>query len=158
VVFFDTVVGLIDPRGGKIMNKVLLVFAIVLTTVLLAWSQTSNDQANKSQVEGTWEVVSARWPPAPPKGERVIKMISGGHFVVVRYETEKGKPIYVGGGTYTLNGTSYTEHIDFMSESMSAGIIGKDQHFTVKVEGDTLTQKGFLSGGVRVEETYKRVN
>jgi hypothetical protein len=142
------------------MKRVLLVFAIALTTVLLAWSQTNNDQANKGQVEGTWELVSSRWPPAPPKGSRQIKMFSGGHFVFVRYETEKGKPIYVGGGTYTLNGSSYTEHVEFMSESISAGIVGKDHQFTVKVEGDTLTQKGFLSGagGSRVEETWKRVN
>ena len=140
------------------MKRVLHVFAITLTAVLLASSQTSSDQAKKSQLEGTWEIVSARPLPPPPKGVREIKIILGGHFVFVRYDTEKGKPIYVGGGTYTLNGTSYTEHIDFMSQAISAGMVGKDQPFTVTVEGDTLTQTGALSNGQSLAETWKRVN
>jgi hypothetical protein len=140
------------------MKRVLHVSAITLIAVLLASSQTSSDQAKKSQLEGTWEIVSARPMPTPPKGVKEIKIISGGHFVFVRYNTENGKPIYVGGGTYTLDGTSYTEHVDFMSEAISAGIFGKDQPFTVTVEGDTLTQTGTLSNGQSLSETWKRVN
>lgn len=92
------------------------------------------------------------------KGTRNIKLISGRHFVWIIYDTEKGKPLYTGGGTYSLNGLSYTEHVDFMSDELSAGIVGKDQSFTVKVEGDTLTQTGALSNGQSLSETWKRVN
>jgi len=125
----DILVALIDSLGGKIMKKVLVVFAIALTAALLAWSQTSSEHPTKSPLEGTWEMVSGQ---QLPKGTRDIKIVSGGHFVWVMYDTEKGKPIYIGGGTYTLNGTSYTEHVDFMSEEISAGIVSKDQPFTVK--------------------------
>lgn len=45
-----------------------------------------------------------------------------------------------------------------MSEELSAGVVGKDQSFTVKVEGDTLTQTGALSNGQSLSETWKRVN
>jgi hypothetical protein len=93
-----------------------------------------------------------------PKGARDIKIISGGHFVWVAYDTEKGKPLYTGGGTYILNGSSYTEHVDFMSDEISAGILGKGQPFTVKVNGDTFTQTGALSNGQSLSETWKRVN
>ena len=137
------------------MKKVLLLFAIALTAVLIAWSQKSGDHLKKSELEGTWEMVSGQ---QLPKGTRDIKIISGGHFVWVAYDTEKGKPIYTGGGTYTLDGSSYTEHVDFMSEEISAGIVGKNQPFTVKVEGDTLTQTGNLSSGQSLSETWKRVN
>src|SRR5881227_2245074 len=99
------------------MKNVLSVFAIALTIMLLAWSQTRGDQA-KGQLEGTWEMVSGQ---QLPKGTRDVKIISGGHFVWVIYDTEKAKPIYTAGGTYTLNGTSYTEHVDFMSAEISAG-------------------------------------
>ena len=57
-----------------------------------------------------------------------------------------------------MDGNSYTEHVDFMSEEISAGIVGKDQPFTVKLDGDTLTQTGALSNGQSLSESWKRVN
>src|ERR1022692_4584490 len=88
------------------MKKVLLVSAITLSAMLVAPSQTSSDQAKKSPVEGTWEFVAAP-RLSPPRKE--IKIILGGHFVFARYNAETGNLIYAGGGTYTLNSTSYTE-------------------------------------------------
>ena len=86
------------------------VFAIALTAVFLASSQTNGSDAKKSQLDGTWELVSGQ---QLPKGARDIKIISGGHFIFVAYDTEKGKPLYTGGGTYVLNGSSYSEHIEY---------------------------------------------
>ena len=137
------------------MKKVLLVFAIALTAVFLALAQTNGSHAKKSQLDGTWELVSGQ---PLPEGARDIKIISGGHFIFVAYDTEKGKPLYTGGGTYVLNGSSYSEHIDFASDEISTGLVGKDQPFTVKVDGDTFTQTGTLSNGKGLSETWKRVN
>ena len=131
------------------------VFAIALTAVFLASSQTNGSDAKKSQLDGTWELVSGQ---QLPKGARDIKIISGGHFIFVAYDTEKGKPLYTGGGSYVLNGSSYSEHIDFASDEISTGLVGKDQPFTVKVDGDTFTQTGTLSNGKGLSETWKRVN
>src|SRR6266480_2734236 len=109
-----------------------LVFVIALAAVLPAWSQTSGSRGKESQLDGTWELVSGQ---PLPKGARDIKIISAGHFIFVAYHTENGKPLYTGGGTYTLNGSSYTEHMDFASDEISgAGLVGKDQKFTAKVE------------------------
>src|SRR5207237_5953388 len=124
------------------MKSVFLVFAIALTAVFLSLSQTNGSHAKKSQLDGTWELVSGQ---PLPKGARDIKIISGGHFIFVAYDTEKGKPLYTGGGTYVLNGSSYSEHIDFASDEISTGLVGKGQPFTVKVDGDTFTQTGTLS-------------
>jgi len=137
------------------MKKVLLVFAIALTAVFLALAQTNGSHAKKSQLDGTWELVSGQ---QLPEGARDIKIISGGHFIFVAYDTEKGKPLYTGGGTYILNGSSYAEHIDFASDEISAGLVGKDQQFIVKVDGDTFTQTGALSNAKGLSETWKRVN
>ena len=131
------------------------VFAIALTAVFLALPQTNGSHAKKSQLDGTWELVSGQ---PLPEGARDIKIISGGHFIFVAYDTEKGKPLYTGGGTYVLNGSSYSEHIDFASDEISTGLVGKDQPFTVKVDGDTFTQTGTLSNGKGLSETWKRVN
>jgi hypothetical protein len=138
------------------MKKVSLVFAITFAAVLLALSQTNDGHAKKSQLDGTWELVSGQ---PLPKGARDIKIILEGHFIFVAYDTEKGKPLYTGGGTYILNGSSYTEHIDFASDEISgAGLVGKDQRFTVKVDGDIFTQTGTLSNRRGLSETWKRVN
>jgi len=106
-----------------------IVFAIALAAVFPALSQTNGRHAKKSQLDGTWELVSGQ---PLPKGARDIKIISGGHFIFVAYDTAKGKPLYTGGGTYILNRSSYAEHIDFASDEISAGLVGKDQPFTVK--------------------------
>ena len=137
------------------MKKVSLVFAITLAVIFLALSQTNGSDAKMSQLEDIWELVSGQ---PLPKGARDIKIISGGHFIFVAYDTEKGKPLYTGGGTYILNGTSYTEHMDFASDEISAGLTGKDQAFTVKVDRHTFTQTGTLSNGKSLSETWKRVN
>ncbi len=88
------------------MRKILLISAIALPALFLAWSQTNRSHVKKSELDGTWELVSGQ---QLPKGARDIKIISGGHFIFVAYDTEKGKPLYTGGGTYILNGSSYTE-------------------------------------------------
>jgi hypothetical protein len=71
--------------------------------------------------------------------------------------TIQRKTLYTGGGTYILNGTSCAEHVDFGDKPFD-GVVGKDQHFTVRIDGDTFMQAGTLSNGVGLSETYKRVN
>src|SRR5436189_6274974 len=121
--------------------KVLIVLPITLAAVALAWSQTVGNPAKKSQLDGVWELVSGQ---PLPQGARDVKVILGGHFLFAAYDTENGRPLYSAGGTYILNGNSYTEHMDFASDVIAAGLIGKDQQFTVKVDGDTFTQTGTL--------------
>jgi hypothetical protein len=136
------------------MKRISFVLAIALGAVSFVRSQTNGGQAKKSPLDGTWELVAGQ---QLPKGARVIKVISGGHFIFAAYDTEKGETLYTGGGTYILNGSSYTEHVDF-GDKPSDGIVGKDQHFTVKIDGDRFMQAGTLSNGRDLSETYKRVN
>jgi hypothetical protein len=51
-----------------------IVFAIALAAVFPALSQTRGSGAEKSQLDGTWELVSGQ---QLPKGARDIKIISG---------------------------------------------------------------------------------
>ena len=107
----------------------------------------------KSHIDGTWELISGQ---PLPKGARDIKILSGGHFIFTAYDTQTGRPLYTAGGTYNLNGSSYTEHMDFASDKI-ADLVGKDQSFTVEVGGDTLTQIGTLSNGKALSEKFKRL-
>jgi hypothetical protein len=48
--------------------------------------------------------------------------------------------------------------MDFASSEISgAGLVGKDQKFTVKVDRDTFTQTGTLSTGKALSENWKRI-
>jgi len=131
-----------------------IVFEVAFAAMFPAWSQTNGADAKKNQLDGTWELVSGQ---PLPKGARDIKIISRGHFIFVAYDTATGKPLYTGGGTYILNGSSYTEHIDFASAQI-AGLIDKEQPFTVKVDGDVFTQTGTLSNEKTLSEAWRRVN
>lgn len=50
------------------------------------------------------------------------------------------------------------QHIEFMSDEISAGMIGKNQPFTVRVDGELFTQAGVLSNGKDLLEVWKRAN
>jgi hypothetical protein len=135
--------------------KVLVALPIALAAVALAWSQTNGSHARKSQLDGVWELVSGQ---PLPKGARDIKVILGGRFIFAAYDTANGKPLYTAGGTYVLNGSSYTEHMDFASDVIATGLVGKDQQFTVKLDGHTFTQTGTLTNGKPLLEVWKRLN
>ena len=135
--------------------KALVVWPIALAGVFLACSRISASDAKEGQLDGVWELVSGQ--PLPP-GARDIKIILGGHFIFVAYDTPNGQPLYTAGGTYLLNGSSYTEHMDFASDVIASGVIGKDQQFTVKVDGDRFTQTGTLSNGKELAEVWKRMS
>ena len=134
---------------------VLIALPITLAAVALAWSQTTGSHAKKSQLDGVWELLSGQ---PLPKGARDIKVILGGHFIFAVYDTENGRPFYTAGGTCILNGSSYTEHMDFASDVIATGLVGKDQQFTVKLNGDTFTQTGTLTNGKPLSEVWKRMN
>ncbi len=106
-----------------------------------------------SHIEGARELISGQ---PLPKGARDIKILSEGHFIFTAYDAQTGRPLYTAGGTYNLNGSSYTEHMDFASDKI-ADLVGKDQSFTLEVEGDVLTQTGTLSNGKALSERFRRL-
>jgi len=106
------------------------------------------------QLDGAWELLSGQ---PLPEGARDIKILSGGNFMFAAYDTATGKPLYAAGGTCVLEGSAYTEHMDFASDKLAA-LIGKDQSFTVKLGADTFTQTGTLTNGKPLSEVWKRLS
>ena len=118
-------------------------------SIRTAWGGTEN------KIEGQWELLSGETLPA---GFKEIKLISRGHFIWVAYDTDKRKTAYTGGGTYKIDGDHYTEHVEFMTVDGGEALIGKDQSFTVKWEGNNLVVTGALSTGDKMTETWKRAD
>lgn len=101
-------------------------------------------------LSGTWRLVSAKVitkgdtaTTFPVAGQQMIKIFNGTHFSFFRHDVEKGKgksPVFVaGGGTYTLAGEDYQEHLEYFS---GRDWEGNDFHFKVTLRNDSLIQTG----------------
>ncbi|HEV7925287.1 MAG TPA: hypothetical protein VGR14_08030 [Verrucomicrobiae bacterium] len=141
-------------------NKALILgslFSLAFAIVVVAHQQP----ANASDHLGTWQLVSTKYGDAkdytdyPPENRR-LKMITGTHFTWLDYETKTGKIRTSAGGRYTLKDGAYTETIEFAGEGLDA-YLGKPQVFTIKIDGDKLSQSGKLSDGTEIREIWQRL-
>ena len=112
-------------------------------------------------IQGTWElsaqkVGKGQMVDRTKTNVREIKLIVDGHFVWTIYKTKNGNLDSAGGGTYTLTGDTYVEHLDFGSPRLGRAI-DQNQKFNVKLEGDRLVQTGVLSDGTELQEVWQRM-
>jgi hypothetical protein len=103
---------------------------------------------------GTWILVGepGKAGEVPASGGR-LKFFTGRHWTVTQADPTTGVTIFHHGGTYTLNGDAYVETVEYATES-NKELIKQTFKFTLKVEGDTLTQTGI---GNPYNEVWKRV-
>ena len=121
----------------------------------------SNVERSKGNLEGTWELVSFKHGDQTtfsdvPKGRRQIKLVTATHFAWLAYDVTTATTSSNAGGTYSLQGNSYKEQVEFVSKDVQF-LAGKEQPFQIKVEGDTWFVSGFLSNGLKIDERWKRV-
>jgi hypothetical protein len=103
-----------------------------------------------SPLNGTWQLISGTTITKGvssvtdyTKGQRMIKIINDSHFAFMQHDLNAPKDssnnFDAGGGSYTLTGDQYTEHLDYYKDRNWEG---KPFTFTVTIQNDTLTQKG----------------
>lgn len=101
-------------------------------------------------IRGTWRLTSATVVTGNDslftdytKGVSMIKIINDSHFAFLRHDIDAPKDssnhFDAGGGSYTLNGNIYIEHLDFYP---NRNWEGNTFNFEVTVSNDTLIQKG----------------
>jgi len=110
----------------------------------------NGDSPTALRLNGTWQLVSrttiTKGVPTVTdytKDQKMIKIINDSHFAFLRHDTNPPKDstnhFDAGGGSYTLVGDQYTEHLDFYSSRNWEGGTFK---FTVSIQNDTLVQRG----------------
>ena len=126
--------------------------SLLFCTVIL-FSCNSNDDHKKdlsAELKGTWKLVSST---IVTKGkstftdytreQQMIKIINDTHFAFLKHDlklNKEGKNNFdAGGGTYTLSGNQYTEHLDYYNDKNWEG---KTFDFKIKIQHDTLFQTG----------------
>jgi hypothetical protein len=135
----------------------VLALLIPASVVLLRGEEKSVDSSSASplakQLIGTWVLVGTpgQVGETPAAGGR-LKFITGRHWTVTEADPKTGLTLFHHGGTYKLSGNEYQEKVEYANES-TTNLIGQTFKFTMKVEGDTLTQTGL---GNPYTEVWKR--
>ena len=83
-----------------------------------------------------------------------LKFIAGGHWCVTQADPN-GKVLIHHGGTYTLNGNEYVEHVEYATDYTSY-LINNSYTFKIKIEGDILTQVGIGNTWTQVRKRLNR--
>lgn len=151
------------------MQQIALVLCIF--TALLSCNQSNSPEPVTEKpipLAGTWKLLNGTLIEKGDttvtdytKGVSFIKIINDSHFSFLQHDLSKGKDSAAsyssGGGTYTLKGNEYTEHLEYCSDRQWEG---NDFHFTIRFSGDTLVQQGIEkieSAGVNRENIERYV-
>lgn len=149
---------------GIWIGVVLLAFAFLLPAGIMlrigAEDRLPKEAAERTKLAkdliGTWVAVGTPDKVAdPPKSGGRLKFFTGKHWCITQADPKTGKVIFHHGGSYTLDGDTYTENIEYANEN-TAELIGKTYKFKIKVEGDTLTQTAIGSDNP-FTEVLKRI-
>lgn len=133
------------------MKKMLFVVAVMFTACQDA-KESKPALADKLSIEGTWKLLRGT---LVEKGDTTvtdydngklsfIKVLNGTHFAFLLHDLKQGKDsatavFSAGGGKYTLEGSTYTEHLEYCNDRNWEG---HDFPFQIIIQGDTLTQTG----------------
>ena len=127
------------------------------TVILILLSSCVNDNANpqsskgeQQPIIGTWKLISGTiiqdgdtTVTDYTTDQEMIKIINATHFAFLRHDLnapeDTSKLFVAGGGTYTIEGNMYTEHLEYFTLREWEG-----NHFelTFTIEGDTLITRG----------------
>jgi hypothetical protein len=126
---------------------------LVPLVVMLSCNISPENKDTKSEripIQGTWKLLSGMLIEKGDttvtdytKEKEFIKIINDTHFAFLSHDLSKGKNadslFSAGGGNYSLQDSSYTEHLAYCNDRQWEG---NDFHFTVSIHNDTLIQQG----------------
>jgi len=134
------------------MKKHYVLFAIV--TIMVSCSEKAKNEPESSTtttIEGTWKLLTGTIIEKGDttvtdytKNKSFIKIINDSHFAFLLHDLSNGKDsssaeFSAGGGSYSLTGNNYTEHLEYCNAREWEG---HDFSFTITITRDTLIQSG----------------
>jgi hypothetical protein len=133
------------------MKKQISLSIITMLLVACNTAVTNNETKQTTiPIQGTWKLLTGTLIEKGDttvtdytKGQEFIKIINDTHFAFLSHDLNKGKDSNAsyssGGGDYTLNDSSYTEHLVYCSDRQWEG---NSFQFTIAINNDTLIQQG----------------
>jgi|SRR5215831_13223742 len=128
-------------------------FAAIVTILISCNTNIQNKETTRTTIpiQGTWKLITGTLIEKGnttvtdyTKGKEFIKIINDSHFAFLDHDLNKGKDsasaeFSSGGGHYSLNDSTYTEHLEYCSDRQWEG---NDFQFTITINNDTLIQQG----------------
>lgn len=126
----------------------LILFAVIL--LVSCQSPVREPAAATNPINGTWRLFRGITITKGDsvvtdytKDQTMIKIINDTHFAFLKHDQAPKKDssnhFDAGGGSYTLTGNQYTEHLDYYIDHNWEA---KTFNFTITINNDTLIQKG----------------
>ena len=123
---------------------------LIFLAIVTACTESSKDEpkiADSVSLAGSWKLLTGTLIEKGDtivtdytKGRSFIKIINDSHFAFLNHTLRKDTTDFsAGGGSYSLTGNKYTEHLEYCSAKEWEG---HDFSFTVTISGDTLVQSG----------------
>lgn len=154
--------------------KYTLLLPVCLLVLSCQTSSTSSPAAGAAAtdstaaalpIKGTWKLITGtvitKGVPVVTdytKGSSFIKIRDDSHFAFLKHDLNVAKDssnhFDAGGGSYSLKGDQYTEHLDYYTDKQYEG---QAYTFTVSFHGDTLVQQGMEGADRENIERYLRV-
>src|SRR5882762_3118244 len=109
------------------MKHQLAAFILAPILILSCHTKVKEDSNLASPLNGTWQLISATTITKGissltdyTKDQRMIKIINDDHFAFLKHDLHAPKDssnnFEAGGGSYTLTGDQYTEHLDYFKD------------------------------------------
>ena len=137
---------------SRVNKKWVLGIAIACVAILFCVSFTSKyhvtSENNTNQIIGVWKNVSGEIPVES------IKIITKERFIWTW--TVDNKLVASVSGTYTFDGETYIENIEFGTENMS-NLFGKKSVFKIRFEGNKVYYSGTLAERAPLDEVWERM-
>lgn len=121
-----------------------------LVVTMMGCQPSENEKGvDPLSILGSWELVAAETTEGGETtdtlvpGRRMIKIINPYHFSFVNHDVNQGQDslayFAAGAGSYTLDGQTYTEQLEFCT---ARAWEGHSFEFQLQIKGDTLIQQG----------------
>lgn len=144
------------------MRTITVPMLVLLVLITLNACKEEPDQPPAAcNLEGSWELVSLKYTTPDTTGEAdhteipTLKILNATHWMFVRHSTIGEEFVIGGGGPYTLEGTTYTEVVEYCTDPDNVGNI---YTFECRVEGDTTWYHvGGIEGVALYDEVWHRV-
>ncbi|MES2597531.1 MAG: hypothetical protein V4662_19440 [Verrucomicrobiota bacterium] len=132
------------------MKTYLALFFIIVSLAALA----QDSKPAPADLTGTWVMLGkpGETPDTPEKGAG-IKVISGKRWLVTQADAETGEILVRHGGTFTITGQEYAEHVEYANASTES-LVDRTFKFSFTLEGERLT---LIGRGNPWQEVWKRV-
>lgn len=143
------------------MKKPVIISSILLLTGIAFGQTLQKDATVENPYEGAWEVIYTKfvYPDTTIENNQIanpnVKLLTKKHFA---FGSQNGEnQIIGGGGEYTYDGDTYTEHIKY---HYYPGIAGNSMEMKSRIEGDVWTIHYVFNDdndSIEATETWKRI-